>query len=376
MPAALPTLWLHLPSSLDIDPLNLLLDRLHDHVDDVQVIVTTDGAAPVQYGQLGELCALPGPGRRDISDFLRKHTPQSALWVDCDAHQTLFRSLTSAEIGLHLVDAGQLAHILTGSSIMARLRSPFRLVTSATYSDKKTGRTLSQHGLRSRQMHPVGLLESTPAPLDGDENERHRLAQHLSGRPVWLAAGINPEELDPILNAHLQALRHSHRLLLVVIPHVPWRASEFARVLTEQSVAFGISSLEDAPSPDSEIYLVDQDDQLGLWYRLAPLSFIGQTLSGRADDGPDPIHATTLGSVVIHGPRIGQHRQAFERLQRAGAVREVKNEQELAATVAQLLAPDRAAALAHAAWNTTTSGSEVVDHLVRLILADFERASA
>jgi 3-deoxy-D-manno-octulosonic-acid transferase len=95
----------------------------------------------------------------------------------------------------------------------------------------------------------------------------------------------------------------------------------------------------------TEIYLADTMGELGLFYRLADIAFMGKSLVPLG--GQNPLEALRLGTVVVHGP----HMANFERIAREMAARgcaiQVANETELATTVAALLDdPERRRAMA------------------------------
>ncbi len=71
--------------------------------------------------------------------------------------------------------------------------------------------------------------------------------------------------------------------------------------------------------------------------------------------------------MVLHGPETEHHRDAFLRLGRVGASQQVANAAELAAGVETLLAPDKAAEMAHAAWLVCSAGAEVADLVLDLL---------
>jgi 3-deoxy-D-manno-octulosonic-acid transferase len=161
-------------------------------------------------------------------------------------------------------------------------------------------------------------------------------------------------------------------LLLIVVPHEPEQAEGFVQTIDELGFDFSQRSDFGEPDPPCQVYLADTDDELGLWYRLAPISFIGCTLSDWQLIGPNPFGAAALGSVVLHGPGITPHQNAFQRLARARASQQVTHSGELAMAVEALLAPDTAAEMANAAWEISTAGAEVMEHVVELLATTLE----
>ena len=116
------------------------------------------------------------------------------------------------------------------------------------------------------------------------------------------------------------------------------------------------------PDENTQVFVAENPGELGLWYRLAPLSFLGGSLVP-GHGGHDPFEAATLGSAILTGPTSGGI-GAYTRLVEAGAARIVRDTDSLAAAVSNLIAPDQAAAMAHAGWDVISAGAALADAVV------------
>ena len=99
---------------------------------------------------------------------------------------------------------------------------------------------------------------------------------------------------------------------------------------------------------------------MGLWYRIASVSFVGGILVDVG--GHNPFEPALLGSAILHGPHVRNFVDGYRRLARgrrrgAGRAREA----ELAEALVATMAPDRAAEMAAAAWAACSEGAEVTD---------------
>ncbi|MEO1790348.1 MAG: 3-deoxy-D-manno-octulosonic acid transferase, partial [Pseudomonadota bacterium] len=108
------------------------------------------------------------------------------------------------------------------------------------------------------------------------------------------------------------------------------------------------------------------------WYRLAPITFVGNTLS-EPGGGHDPYEPAALGSAVVHGPNIGPHEAVFSRMNAVGAARRVGDANALGVAVSELLSPDKAAEMAHRAWQISSEGAEVSDRAMELVAEALEK---
>jgi 3-deoxy-D-manno-octulosonic-acid transferase len=212
----------------------------------------------------------------------------------------------------------------------------------------------------------AGALQEGGVAPPCDETAHHDLTVALQGRPAWLAAMVHPDELSVTTEAHRAALRLAHRLLLVIVPDDAADESGFAATLDDEGWRVARWSRGELPGETTQILLVDGPGEMGLWYRLAPVSFLGGSIVSGAG-GHDPYQPAALGSAILYGPNVGGFLGAYSRLAGAGAARIVKDAPTLAAAVSQLNAPDHAAQMAHAAWEVVSDGAEVTDRLLALV---------
>ena len=214
---------------------------------------------------------------------------------------------------------------------------------------------------------PIGRLEEESAAPPCLEAERAALARLLATRPVWLASGLPQTEEMAVITAHRAAQNLAHRLLLIIAPQDPDRAAPLARLLAErEGWIVAERGADEEPEPDVDVYVADGMDELGLWYRLAPITYLGGSLSGLGCVR-NPMEPASLGSAILYGPKPGKFGLMFGRLGAARAARAVANPSDLGEAVSDLMSPDRAAKLAQAAWGVATEGADVTQHVIGLV---------
>jgi 3-deoxy-D-manno-octulosonic-acid transferase len=159
--------------------------------------------------------------------------------------------------------------------------------------------------------------------------------------PVWLAASTHPGEEKIIATAHADLLAQCPDLVTIIAPRHPERGPEVA------ALCGGAPSraLGQAPEP-GKIYVADTLGELGLFYRLAPFAFIGNSLVGHG--GHNIIEPALLARAVIAGPHLENFMEAAALLRAANMLVEVEDAASLTKVAAAWLAvpPDGAAAAA------------------------------
>lgn len=242
--------------------------------------------------------------------------------------------------------------------------SDFRACLAASAAEART--LQDQLAKSAPEVEITGPLTDTVHALPCNEAECDELGRLLGGRPVWLAASVHISEIDIIEAAHRRAFRAAHRMLLILVPADLEDAGEMRARLEAAGWMTSLRSDGGEPDPDVQVYIADTEDELGLWYRLAPTSFVGGSFVEDRETA-DPYDAAALGSAVLHGPYLGDAAPRFRRLTLAGGCMEVPHGEGLGEAIQVLLAPDKAAALAQAGWSVTTESAAVVERLVELM---------
>ena len=105
---------------------------------------------------------------------------------------------------------------------------------------------------------------------------------------------------------------------------------------------------------------------MGLWYRLAPITFMGSSLQS-GQWGRDPNEPAAHGSAILYGPYVRRYLSSYTRFAEAGAARIVRDAETLGTAVKRLIPADQSAAMAHAAWDVASQSAGVTDKILDLV---------
>ena len=225
--------------------------------------------------------------------------------------------------------------------------------------DKSTAEYLGALGAIQDRMTITGSLKESAGPLPHDETLRQDLATQLDTRPLWLAASTHQDEEEIVAAAHALVRRRVPRGLLIIAPRHPERGEQIAQMLRTQDWQVSVRSAGEPITARTEVYLADTMGEMGLWYRLAPISFLGGSLVPIG--GHNPFEPAALGSAILHGPHIKNAADIYERLSSNGATKEIKDANSLAEMVISLQAPHLVAEMAHAAWEVSSTGAQTIE---------------
>jgi len=348
--------WLHATDPDEFDALKLLAAQLNELRGAPQCMVTGGGAHPG-----------PGEDPRVIDAWLERTRPVLLVLAGPVLPPNLIERAQAHGVALMLVNA---THATApgrwglwpgfNRSLLATFAQIYARTESARQSFSRTVRGASS-------VVVAGALARFPPAPACNHAELAALRHALAGRPVWFAYSLPRAEAEAALAAHAQALRRAHRLLLILAP----RDTREGAALAEQAAAMGFSCArrmtDDDLNETTQIYIADAEDEPGLFLRLAPVSYLGGSLTPDTAT-PGPLPAAALGSALVFGPHAQpEHRPFLEQLRRVGGGRRISAAQDLGEAVSVLLAPEIGAEAALKAWTMATEGSDATYQLARAI---------
>jgi 3-deoxy-D-manno-octulosonic-acid transferase len=205
-----------------------------------------------------------------------------------------------------------------------------------------------------------------------DEREFAAIAAQCTGRPLWLAACTHEGEEEAVAAAH-RILRQGHAgILTLLAPRHPARAEEITQRLEGCGLSVARRSRAERIAPQTDIYIADTLGELGLFYRLAGIAFVGGSIARKG--GHNPLEAALLDCAILHGPDMTNCLSIARALAAAGATLTVTDGPSLAAAVGRLLDdPVERAARAAAAAGLAAHNRHVLDAVMARVAPWLDR---
>ena len=291
---------------------------------------------------------LPDPSSRALNIW----TPKLVIWSGPEPYPAIWRQLVKAGIPSIALNVQSEPHHIA----LIRPLNQFAAIHAIAPDPRLMAPTL---------FGPDPLNPALPPP-QVNHREMEGLAKVLATRASWFVAGAEMAELDLIAEAHVAASKLAHRLVMLLQPANLDEADACRAPLEARGLKVAQRSRGDEPELDTNVYLVDEPGELGLWVRLSPITFLGGSFGSGQTTCPVDVPAA-LGSVVIHGPKGPIGDALLARLHRERAAILISSATALGQTVERHLAPDLAASKAQIAWQITSEGSEISDSLLEIM---------
>lgn len=367
-----PLIWFHAASVGEATALVELISHLLERRPNLYVLVTTGTvtSATVMQQRLPNRAIhqyVPLDTRLFVTRFLNHWRPNVAIWTESDLWPTLIYETHARGVPLLMVNGRiSAASYRKWRFVRGMVQSLLCRFDYALIQDSLSEVHFRHLGMPPHRMEVAGSLKENAPLLPVDADMLRQMRAVTSERSVWLAASTHPGEEAKIIAAHGDVLRTDPRFLLILVPRHPGRGKALAETLRTGTWAFAQRSVGEMPGLDTQIYLADTIGELGLWYRLAPISFIGG--SWEPVGGHNPYEPASLGSAILHGPFVDNFADIYHRLGKVGAARLVMSSRELGDAIRDLVLPDNMAMMTNAALGVVSAGADVTERAATLIL--------
>jgi 3-deoxy-D-manno-octulosonic-acid transferase len=351
-----PLIWIHGASVGEVLAAAALIERLRAL--NIRILVTSGtvtSAAIVARRFPPDVIHqyVPYDTPRFVRRFLDHWRPSLALFIESDLWPNLILAGAARRLPMVLINGRMSQRSFPRWQRMSRtisaLLGRFELCLTQSRVDAERFAALG-----GRNVLTTGNLKlDVPAP-PADPARLERLMAITRGRPVIVAASTHPGEEEIVVSAHKTLSGFFPGLLTVIVPRHPHRGPDVAELVAASGLQASLRSREELPAA-TDIYVADTIGELGLFYRLAPVVFMGGSLVEHG--GQNPIEAVKLGAAVVHGPHVFNFAEVYDLLDRAGGARLADGQEELVKQLGRLLAD------ADARSALVAAGERVVEQL-------------
>jgi 3-deoxy-D-manno-octulosonic-acid transferase len=329
--------WLHGASVGESIALLPLIEKLAARRFQILLTTGTTTSAAVMAARLpaGALHQyLPLDIGKYMGDFLDYWRPDLALIAESEVWPNLFFEARRRRIPMVLVNARMSPRSFRrwrplAASFSDLLRGLDLCLAQSTEDAERFTALGAAHVL------VAGNLKYDVPPPPADPKMLAQMAGRIGTRPTWVAASTHPGEDEIVLSVHRKLAARFPSLLTIIVPRHARRGGEIAALAQAKGFAALQRTQDVSAAPLGEVYVADTTGELGLFFRLAHIAFLGKSLVGSG--GQNPIEAAKLGCAVLHGPLVGNFTEAYKILNDAQGAYRVEDADALARAVAALL---------------------------------------
>jgi 3-deoxy-D-manno-octulosonic-acid transferase len=228
-----------------------------------------------------------------VDRFLDHWRPAAAVFVESELWPNILAACRARSVPAMLINARMSAR---SHANWSRLPAAAQAVLGRFASIRARGEedAARLRALGAGRVDVAGDLKLAAPALPVDKMVLRDMTERLAGRPVFLAASTHPGEEVLIRDVHDALRLHHPGLLTIVAPRHPERGAELAGLLDAPRRVLG------QPPPAEGLWIADTLGEMGLWYRLAQVVFMGCSLVAPGG-GHNMLEPARLGCAIATG---------------------------------------------------------------------------
>jgi 3-deoxy-D-manno-octulosonic-acid transferase len=367
------TVWIHAVSVGEVQAAAALVTELRRRTPDLPIAVSTvtpTGAqrARALFKDTVQHCYLPYDLPGAVRRFLDRLQPRLAIILETEIWPTLYAQLRRRRI----------PRVLGSARVSSRSVDRFRRlgplfrdpVSHATMIGAQTDADATR--FRAIGADPGRVLVTGNIKYDLDipaaviATGQAVRSQWGAGRPVWIAGSTHEGEEEACLAAHARVRAGHADALLLLVPRHPQRFDVVRTRLQRHGVSHVLRSAGELPAATDAVMLVDTLGELQMFYAASDVAFVAGSLVPIG--GHSLLEPAVLGLPLLSGPHTQNSQDVADLMQQAGALRIVRNQEELALGVSECFAdPAQARRAGELGRNAVTANRGAVSRLADLI---------
>lgn len=346
-----PLIWMHGVSVGESVALLTLISRLRAERPDTTILLTTITQASAQAlskralpdGVIHQYMPVDTPAA--VRRFMTHWRPDVTAIAEADLWPRILLAAKARGCPMILLNT----HV-TPRRYRRRRRAPaangwlMNLFDEIHVQDSRSHALFRDLGAPMDKLQVTGVLKAASDALPDNPDEREKLHAAIGARPRWLAASTRAVEESQLFDAHALACERVPDMLMIIAPRQMRDADKTEALAVERfgTAAVARRSVGDTITPQTSVYIADSIGEMGLWYRLAPVAYTGQSLPlpDRILGGKNPFEAVALDCMIVHGPTVANFREAYDRLHAEGGARLVEDASQMAQAVCDAQSPD------------------------------------
>lgn len=185
----------------------------------------------------------------------------------------------------------------------------------------------------------LGNLKFSNKELAVDEGILQNLQQKFFSRKIFVAASTHAEDEEEVFSSIKRLYNKGASFSPIIVLRHPERKEEIVELCKYHNFKYRIRSEENDSNSndkiaDNELYIVDSFGELGLFYKIADIVFVGGSFKRGGHNLLEPAY---FDCAIIVGPDMSHHQEIADDMIKQGAARRIQNDKDLSVAIEDLI---------------------------------------
>jgi len=194
-----------------------------------------------------------------------------------------------------------------------KIISHFKLVATQSITDLKKYKALG-----CEKAINLGNLKFANKELEVDRNQLKKMKNIFQNKQVFVASSTHAEDEEVTLQIIHDFKKAEIDYYPIIVLRHPERRNEISKKCRNLGLSFTLRSQNNLPSLKDDLYIVDSFGELGLFYSLSKITFIGGSFKRGGHNLVEPAY---FDNIIILGPDMSNFQNiATEMIQEKCAI--------------------------------------------------------
>ena len=339
-------IWIHAVSVGEAVAAAALIRKLRQQHSIYGIVVTTmtpTGSERVREMFGNDVCHVYAPYDYPgaVKRFLKAFKPELTILMETELWPNIVHYSKLSGARVLVVNARLSEKSFRGYQKFAKLGKPMlQQIDCIAAQSSRDAERFKKLGVAELNLQITGSVKFEVELPQNIVAKKAELSALIEGqRPVWIAAstraadGINEE--DRVLTAFKVCLRAVPDLLLILVPRHPERFKLAEKLSIDKSLTVARRSSAEPVSILTNVLIGDSMGEMLAYYSISDVAFVGGSLVNTGCQ--NVLEPAALGLPVLVGPSQFNFQTICEQLEDGGALKTVRDEQDLGGAVSALL---------------------------------------
>lgn len=343
-------IWIHGASVGEIVATSPLVKEIRKEMPDAKILVSavTTGGYNMAHQIIPEADAIiyfPVDLPFVSESFVKRIMPRIFMPVETELWPNFLRAIKLRKIPVMMVN-GRISDksVKTYRYLFNILSDMMGSVTRFCMQSTIDAAYIEHLGAEKRRIFVTGntKFDQTYAEVTPEDLANYKEEMGLEDDyPVIVAGSTHPTEEDALFKAFMKIRKEFPKSRLIIAPRKPGRVNEIVSLAKNYGLEVGLRSelkLLSGKRPVYPVVLIDTIGELGRIYAVGDGVFVGGSLINHG--GHNALEPAAHAKPIVVGPDMSNFKDTFALLSKVGALKQVKNETELADAFLEIFRDD------------------------------------
>jgi len=267
-----------------------------------------------------------------VKRFLSHWKPNLGIFIDSEFWPCLV-SESAKKFNIIVVNARlsdkSFKRWLNGEKLFNAIVSRFKLIATQSLIDLKKYQTLG-----CKNVINLGNLKFANKKLEVDNDQLEELKRIFQNKQIFVASSTHAEDEEIILQIIKDFKKDKIDFYPIIILRHPERRNEISKKCRNLGLSFTLRSQNNLPSLEDDLYIVDSFGELGLFYSLSYITFIGGSFKRGGHNLVEPAY---FNNIIILGPDMSNFQNITTEMLQNNCAIQIFDKEDLAQKILFLL---------------------------------------